>query len=178
MAKGCPEGITVTEAANYYNEAESAASYILHLVRDKKYRYRDIAVICNDREGLGAALERAFDEYSIPCFMDNKRSISGSGVAVYISALVSACVYGLRTKDIFRALKTGLSVLDQDETEQLENYAICYKIDRNRWSRKFTYGAERYGDDFDNIESSRQKVAALFGKLQRTIARKRMTHAL
>ena len=172
MAKGCPEGITVTEAANYYNEAESAASYILHLVRDKKYRYRDIAVICNDREGLGAALERAFDEYSIPCFMDNKRSISGSGVAVYISALVSACVYGLRTKDIFRALKTGLSVLDQDETEQLENYAICYKIDRNRWSRKFTYGAERYGDDFDNIESSRQKVAALFGKLQRTISRK------
>ena len=100
--------ITITEAANYYNEAESAASFILHLVRDKGYRYRDIAVICNDREGLGSSLERAFDEYGIPCFLDNKRNISGSGIAAYITALIHAGVRGMKSKVVFRAFKTGL----------------------------------------------------------------------
>lgn len=168
-----PEGVTITEAANYYNEAESAASYILHLVRDKGYRYRDIAVICNDREGLGSALEHAFDEYSIPCFLDNKRNISDSGVAIYISALVSACVYGMRTRDVFRALKTGLGELDQEETEKLENYAICYKIDRYRWSRKFSFGSDRYDEQaLQELETSRVKVENLFGKLKSIIDRK------
>lgn len=167
------EGVTVTEAANYYNEAESAASYILHLVRDKEYRYRDIAVICNDRDNLGSALERAFDEYQIPCFIDNKRNISDSGVAIYISALISASVYGMRTSDIFRALKTGLGVLDQEKTEKLENYAVCYKIDRSRWERKFLFGADRYGDDeFAELEASRQKVEVLFGSLRKIVTRK------
>ena len=171
------EGITVTEAANFYNEAETAASYILHLVRDKGYRYRDIAVICNDRNDLGAAIQRAFDEYGIPCFLDNKRSISGSGIAAYISSLISASVKGMRTSDIFRALKTGLGVLDQDETEQLENYAICYRIDRYRWNRKFTYGSDQYTDEqLSDLERSREKVAGLFGDLG-TMLRKRQTYS-
>lgn len=171
--EGASEGVTITEAANYYNEAESAASYILHLVRDKGYRYRDIAVICNDRESLGSALERAFDEYSIPCFLDNKRNISDSGVAIYISALLSACVYGMRTRDIFRALKTGLSELGQEEVERLENYAICYKIDRYRWNREFSFGKDRYSEEeLEALESSRAKVAALFGGLRSLIEKK------
>ena len=40
------EGLTLTAAANVYSEAESAAAYILHLVRDEGLRYRDIKVIC------------------------------------------------------------------------------------------------------------------------------------
>ncbi len=168
------EGVTITEAANYYNEAESAAAYILHLIRDKKYRYRDISVICNDKGDLGAALSRAFDEYGIPCFLDNKRSISGSGVAAYITAMITACARGMRTADIFRALKTGLSVLTQDETEKLENYAAEYKIDRFRWGRRFTYGASEYGEEgLAGLEESRQKVSGLFGKLQKILKESR-----
>ena len=50
--------ITLVTAANLYNEAESAAAYVLRLVRDEGYRYRDIRVICNDQEVRGAILKR------------------------------------------------------------------------------------------------------------------------
>ena len=39
------EGITLVEAAGIYNEIESAASYVLHLVRDKGLRYKDIRLV-------------------------------------------------------------------------------------------------------------------------------------
>ena len=173
---GACEGVTIIESANYYNEAESAAAYILHLVRDKGYRYRDIAVICNDADRRGAALEHAFSEYGLPSFVDKKRSISGSGIAVYISAMVTACIKGMRTQDIFRALKTGLCILDQDETEKLENYAICYRIDRKLWNRAFTYGRDRYSDEeLAQVESSRKQIAGLFGRLS-AILRKKQTY--
>lgn len=177
MTKGAEEGITVIESANFYNEAESAAAYILHLVRDKGYRYRDIAVICNDAEQRGAALEHAFDEYGLPAFVDKKRSISGSGIAVYISAMITACTRGMRTQEIFRALKTGLGVLDQDETEKLENYAICYRIDRKLWKRSFTYGADRYTEDeLASLEKSRKLMTVVFGTLE-SLLKKKQTYS-
>lgn len=170
------ESITVTEAANYYNEAESAAAFILHLIRDKGYRYRDIAVICNDTGDLQAALARAFDEYGIPSFLDKKRSVSESGAAAYVISMITACVRGMRTRDIIRTLKTGLSVLDQDETEKLENYAISYKIDRNRWKKKFSYGAEQYGEDgLAELEEYRSRVMDQLGRLDAILRKKQTT---
>ena len=170
------ESITVTEAANYYNEAETAASFILHLIRDKGYRYRDIAVVCNDTGDLQAALARAFDEYGIPSFLDKKRSISESGAAAYVISMITACVRGMRTRDIIRTLKTGLSVLDQDETEKLENYAISYKIDRNRWKKKFSYGAEQYGEEgLAELEEYRSRVMDQLGRLEAILKKKQST---
>ncbi len=161
------EGVTIIESANYYNEAESAAAYILHLIRDRGYRYRDIAVICNDADKRGAALEHAFSEYGLPAFLDKKRSISGSVISVYISAMVTACIRGMRTADIMRALKTGLGVLSQEDAERLEDYAVCYRIDRDLWGRSFRYGAERYGEDGPAaLEKSRALVYGTFGKLR------------
>ena len=80
--------------------------------------------------------------------------------------MITACVRGMRTRDIIRTLKTGLSVLDQDETEKLENYAISYKIDRNRWKKKFSYGAEQYGEDgLAELEEYRSRVMDQLGRL-------------
>ena len=42
------DSLTLVAAANLYNEAESAACYVLELVRDFGYRFSDIKVICND----------------------------------------------------------------------------------------------------------------------------------
>ena len=39
------EGITICEAANMYGEAESAAEFILKLLREEGYRYRDIVEV-------------------------------------------------------------------------------------------------------------------------------------
>ncbi|MDD6042424.1 MAG: exodeoxyribonuclease V subunit gamma, partial [Eubacteriaceae bacterium] len=82
------EGLTLVESANPYNEAESAASYILHLVRDKGLRYRDIVVICGDIEKRASIINRVFAEYGLDMFDDRKRSVLNSPIAIYVVALL------------------------------------------------------------------------------------------
>ena len=78
--------ITLVSAAGIYNEAESAAAYVLHLVRDLGLRYRDIRLVCNDQEVRGPVVERIFQEYGIPVFSDSKRDILSSPVVQYLLA--------------------------------------------------------------------------------------------
>lgn len=91
----------MVKAANMYSEAESAASFILHLLRDCGLRYRDIVIICNDQEVRGSVIGRVFEEYEIPLFDDRKRSIMNSPIAVFVLALLETAVGGYRTSDIF-----------------------------------------------------------------------------
>ncbi len=168
FAVGAPEdqpsdGVTVVKAANCYSEAESAAAYVLHLLRDEKMRLRDIAVICNDTGARSSIVRRAFEEYGIPVFDDKKRDILGSPVAVYIVSLIETVANGFRTSDVMRVLKTGFAGISSDETETLENYAYKYRIKGSMWRRPFTHGAFEYGEDgLAGIEDIRRRAMDLF----------------
>ncbi len=139
--RGKPAGITLTAAGNIYGEAESAAAYVLHLLRDKGYRRRDIVIICNDQEVRGPVVERTFGEYGIPLFTDVKRDALNAGAPVYITALLGAVDRRYRQQDVFRALKTGLAGLSAEEVERLEDYAVRYRITGTRWLKPFDKGA-------------------------------------
>lgn len=153
------EGITLVAAAGLYNEAESAASYVLHLVRDKGLRYRDIRVVCNDQDTRGPILERVFQEYGIPLFSDGKKDILSSPVIQYVLSLLDVLAGGYRTEDVIRMLKSGFGPLEHDDVIELENYAIKYRIRWSMWKKPFTKGAFEYGDDgLAAIESMRQKA--------------------
>lgn len=49
------------------------AESIRKLVREKDYRYRDIAVIAADLNLYADALEKACELFEIPVFMDHKK---------------------------------------------------------------------------------------------------------
>ena len=134
------EGITLVASANMYGEAETAAGYILHLIRDKELLLRDILVICNDLETRGGIYKRVFAEYGLDLFMDNKRDIMHSPVVNFILALLDILGSGYRTEDVFRLLKTGLGPLSDDEISDLQNYTVKYKIRGSGWKKDFTKG--------------------------------------
>ena len=166
--KGQEPPISLVQAANMYSEAESAASYILHLLRDKGLRCRDIVVICNDQNVRGSIISRVFEEYGIPLFDDRKRSVLSSPAAVAVTAMLEAVVYGMRTSDFFKALKTGFLNLDNEEIEQLENYAVKYRIKGTMWERPFVKGVMEYGDDgLDRLNDIRQRAVAPFLALKK-----------
>jgi len=164
--------LTLVEAANMYSEAESAASYMLHLMRDKGLRCRDMVVICNDQNVRGSIISRVFEEYGIRLFDDKKRSILSSPIAIFVTALLETVIYRYRTSDVFKTLKTGFSDLTDREIEELENYAIKYRIKGTMWKRPFVKGAAEYGDDgLDRIEALRKKCAAIFEELEEIYAK-------
>ena len=140
-------GITLVRAGDIYREAESCASFVSYLLREKGLRYRDIAVICNDQGERASAIRRAFYEWGIDVFDDRKRSLMSSPVAIYITGLMEVILHEYRTGDIFRVLKTGLGKLSVDEVEELENYATKYNIRGSMWKKPFEKGAFEYGDE-------------------------------
>lgn len=153
------EGIALINAANIYAEVESAAAFIVELVRDKGLRFRDIVVICNDMETRGSIIKRTFEEYGLPIFLDKKRNALHHPILEFVSALIDINSRGWLTQDVFRLAKTGLSELTNDEVEELENYAFKYKIRGNAWKKEFVKGAIEYQQSgLEHINAIRSKL--------------------
>ena len=70
---GSVNDIRLYKANNSYSEIEWIANDILKLVRDKGYRYNDIAVVCRDIDNYDKITSVIFNEYNIPYFLDKKR---------------------------------------------------------------------------------------------------------
>ena len=154
----CEEGITLVEAAGIYNEIESAASYVLHLVRDKGLRYNEIRVVCNELETRGPIIERIFGEYGIEVFSDTKRSILSNPIVQYITSLIDVVIEKYSTEALMSMLKSGFGDLTIEEIAELENYAIKYKIKGTMWKSPFRRGKNEYKEEFATIEELRKKA--------------------
>ncbi|MFA5636225.1 MAG: PD-(D/E)XK nuclease family protein [Anaerovoracaceae bacterium] len=168
---GGNDALLFCRAANFYNEAETAASYIMSLVRDHGLRFRDVAVICNDMEGRGAIIKRVFDEYGISYFLDQKRRALHNPAIVFISSLLDVIQSGWAYEDVFRLVKTGFSPIDPEEAEELENYAIRYRIRGSRWQKDFLYGKKEYEEEeFERLNENRRTIAAFIGSYEEKVA--------
>ncbi|MDR2163020.1 MAG: PD-(D/E)XK nuclease family protein [Clostridiales Family XIII bacterium] len=174
-------------AANYYAEAETAAAEICDLVRDGlgahgdtdgEVRYRDILVLCNDMADRGRIIKRVFSRYGLPVFMDRRRSVEHNPVIEFLLTLPRIAALSRRYEDVFAMLKTGLTDISADETEELENYIFKYKIKGKRWDRDFTLGLKREDagghargeysqDELDALNESRRKVVSLVAKFEK-----------
>lgn len=156
-----PEDLTMVCAANPYCEAESAAAYIWHLVRDLGYRMRDIQVIANDEGTMHPIIRRVFDEYGLPVFMDSARNITDTAPVSFIVNLLWFLIYNNNSQYMFAMLKTGLAGVSDEETEALENYVRSYHIKGTMWDRDFRYGEESLGAEaFRELNSLRAELSS------------------
>lgn len=161
-----PEDLTVVCAANPYYEAETAAAYIWHLVRDLGYRMRDIQVIANDEGSMQPVIRRVFAEYGLPVFADSSRDITDSAAVSFIINLLDFAARRKLSQYLFAMLKTGLSGMADSVIEDLENYARNYRIKGSMWDKPFRYGREDLGDEtFERLDSMRGRISASVAKL-------------
>ena len=155
-----PEDLTVVCAANPYYEAESAASYVWHLIRDLGYKMREIQLIANDEGSMQPIIRRVFAEYGLPVFADAPRDITDSAAVGFIVNLLEYLVHRKSSQYLFAMLKTGLSDYDDSDIEDLENYARAYHIKGSMWDKPFKYGRDDLGEEaFDRLESMRAGIS-------------------
>lgn len=166
------EGITLVQAANFYNEAETAAVKVLELVRDQRMKYNDIVLICNDLETRGTITKRVFQQYGIQLFLDKKQGVLHNPVCVFLLSLLELAEGDYSTEVIFRLLKTDLTDMEWEMAERLENYARKYRIQGRRWTKPFRKGAHEYDPaELEALELARasaidriETFARAFGK--------------
>jgi len=133
--------ISIHSARDPRSEVEFAAGEILNLVRNKGYRYKDIAVITNDMSIYTNCVEEVFAAYAIPVFMDQKRSILLNSFVEYIRSLLAMAEGGYTREGVFRFLRTGLFGFTNAELDLLENYITAlgikgYKKWQEKWIRR------------------------------------------
>ncbi len=170
--KVTPNQISLHVLKNPEEEVAWAAGRIRELIREKHYHYRDFALITGDMESYSPVLERILADYEIPCFLDNKRSILKNPFVEFIRALLEIAEQDFSYESVFRYLRSGLSGMEPEEVDLLENYVLALGVrGAKRWEERFIRSYKGLTEEeLEQIDNYRARVAEdllPFVKIQR-----------
>lgn len=139
------KNIKLLRAQNTYTEIENTARDIIKLCRDNGYRYKDIAVITRELDSYENIISAVFNEYEIPYFIDKKKDIEGNLIVVFLMSALEIITKNWSYESVFRYLKTGLTNIETDDIDILENYILAAGIKgKRKWldEEKWDYTPE------------------------------------
>lgn len=120
-------------AKNQYSEIEKVGEEIIKLVRDKKYRYRDISVITKNTEEYASLCKSIFSKYGIPVFIDEKKDLSQNILVRYILAILNIFSKNWTYEAMFEYIKTDFLGIESIDVNILENYCLKWGIKGKKW---------------------------------------------
>ena len=181
--EGKCKDIRIYKANNNYNEIEWVAQDILKLVRDKGYRYKDIAVVCRDIESYEKIGTVIFNEYEIPFFLDKKREILNNPLVVLIISALEVIISNWSYESVFKYVKSGLIKLDQYYVDKLENYILANGIKGFKWTRDLIPSdkpelEKEETEIFDIMEEIRRPIMNLTNKVKGDVTVKKYCEAI
>lgn len=169
--------IEIHVARNPKEEAGYTAREVLRLVREEGYRFKDIAVITGEMDRYVDVLKESFEENHIPYFMDHKASIMGNPFVEFIRGALNVIDEDFSYESVFRYLKSGMTKIDREEIDYLENYCIALGIRGNkRWQTKWVRSHIK-GEalDLDRINELREAVITPLLPLRECLKDKSLT---
>ena len=128
-----PKCIFLTAAVNTRAEVEGIARKVRRLMRSGGLRARKIMIAVRDVNVYFPLLQRVFEDYQIPFFIDHRHSVMHHPLVELLRSAAEVWQSGWTYDPVFRYLKTGLSPLTRDETDRLENYVLAAGIRGGRW---------------------------------------------
>jgi len=159
--------IRIVSAPNARAEVRFVARQILELVREKDYRYRDIAVIASDIDSYQHYIRAYFDNYGIPFFIDKRKPLNQHPVVQLICSALQAVTGGFAHGDIFACLKTDLVPVERYDIDLLENYCLAFGITANDWQSDSRWNfAGQDNEDFDEQRVNQIRLKAISSLLE------------
>lgn len=134
-----PRDLMVCQAGSPRAEVEWAAAWLRRLAREEGVRFREMAVAARDFEPYRPLVETIFPQYGLPVFTSAMTDVLEKPVLAVVSAAVEVLGGGWSAEDVLRYLKTGLTGLDEDEVDRLENYVETWNIRGSAWKRPWRW---------------------------------------
>ena len=143
------EEIRLFETTTPRDEVHQTGLEIRRLLREEGMAYRDIAVIVGDLGSYAPYVETEFAQMDIPCFIDRTRGIVLNPMIEYIKSALELYSKDFSYEAVFHYLRSGLTGLEPEEIDMLENYVIQTGIrDYRSYSRLFAHKtAQMEGDE-------------------------------
>lgn len=166
-----PQNIELYGAKSVTDECDFVSDRISKLLRSG-VKASDIAVICRDLDKYQKELQFSFSKYNIPYFNDERQNISSEPLIMFVNFLMRCSIYSLSSNDIFSMLKTGLTALDDETVNELENYAFIWNIKGSKWKKEFTnspkgFSEEMSDNDLKKLESINKSREYVVERLQK-----------
>lgn len=165
-----PSGVTCAVPGDPRREVEWVCAQILKLVREKGWRFREIAVTARTLEGYEALIDDTFPRFGIPVFLARTQDILEKPALSLITSALAAVSGGYRYEDMFRYLKTGLAGVADDDRDRLENYVLTWDIKGSRWTADKPWHMHPVGYGKDFTEDDEARVAELDALRRRVIS--------
>ncbi len=144
-------------AKSPYSEVEYVAKEILKLVKEKKCKYKDIAVVSGNMEEYTGDINVIFNKYNIPIFIDEKKDINQNIFMKYVISVMNILSSNFSHDSMFSYLKLGLLDISKDDIFELENYCNKWGIRGVKWYRdEFSY--EAINDKQETLNEIRKKI--------------------
>ena len=171
------ETIKIYKAANISEEIRDTFARIRTLITQKKYRYRDIAVVTGDLSAYADEFKSIASELDIPIYMDYSRSVMGTDLVEAIISAYDVLRSDYTCESVIRHMRTGFGPLGMEETDELENFLLKRGIrGRKAFSSTWTVNpdkdreetpeaAERRAETFTRINAIREKTLSHFASL-------------
>ncbi len=129
-----PENIKLFRAKDRFFEVEALCREITYLVCEKGYKYSSIAVILRDVGEYESLLERVFDRFNIPIFIDRKTPLSSHSSAYALLCAIEVLTSGFSLDSVVSYAKTGLSKISMEDADFFENF--CLQTGVKPWDLK------------------------------------------
>jgi len=154
------EDVSIFSASNMYTEVEETAREIIALCREKGLRFRDITVVTRNLPAYDKLIQVIFTQYGIPYFIDSKKSVSNHPLVLLILSMLDIFIKNWSYESVFRYLKTGLTNIDVEEIDVIENYVLATGIKGKAWAEPFPQeGLTLYEESMlDQINGTRAKI--------------------
>jgi len=147
--------ILVFEGEDKNAEAEFVAMKIRRFMQENEGgRYRDIAVLLPNVEGYALPLKKAFSEYGIPYFIDEKRSLKNHP----LSRFILDCFRVVRERFSPLAVQSLAGNLFFGESDEYRNYLLKFANYRGGAKREIKTGDAVRAFDNQKLESGRERL--------------------
>lgn len=143
------DSIYIQAAKDKKQEVLFVIRKIKELVKEKNYRYQDMAVVTGDIAAYGREFHREFEKAGIPCFIDNKREVLSNPFVELLRSALDIIGNNFDYESVFRYLRCGMANLDMEDADILENYVLALGIrGRNKWQSEWkrTYRGQDAGE--------------------------------
>lgn len=159
------------------------SSRYLRLVRDKGYRYKDIAVVCREIDSYDKITSVIFNEYNIPYFLDKKREILSNPLVVLIISSLEILSTNWSYESVFKYVKSGLITLESTYIDKLENYILANGIKGYKWTRDLIGNTDEELTQeeieiFEYMEEIRRPIINLYNKIKGDVTVRKYCTAL
>jgi len=131
--RGACERIKVVAGVDLRAEVEGVARCIRRLLRDDGLRLRQVMVLVRDVEAYFPLFRRVLDAYEIPYFIDYRRPVMHHPLVELLRSALEVWQSNWIYDAVFRYLKSGLTRVEREQVDWLENYVLASGIRGSSW---------------------------------------------